>query len=200
MKILGVSFSPREGGNTETLINHALRGAQQDGARTELYSFVGKHVEVCDGCRTCDKGVCHIQDDMQELYKKLVEADGIIFGSPTFFYTMASQGKVFMDRTMALSTPDKTLANKVGGIVAVAGSFGLIEVVKDWYFYIVTRGMLPANFVAAYGRDAGDVANLEKCMQATFDLGRQMVALANKKFEYPKEFNKRAIAYGTHTK
>ncbi len=130
----------------------------------------------------------------------MAEADAIIFGTPTFFHTMSAQAKILMDRTMCMNKPSTSLANKVGGIVAVAGSFGLIEVVKDWYFYIVTRGMIPANFIAAYARDPGDVKNLEKCMKAACDMGRQMVLIANKKFEYPKEIARTHIAYGTHTK
>ncbi len=200
MKILGISFSPRQGGNTEILVNEALKGASQEGATTEFYSVIGKKLELCDGCRKCLTGDCHIDDDIKVIQKKMVEADGIIFGTPTFFHTMSAQAKILMDRTMCMNKPATSLANKVGGIVAVAGSFGLIEVVKDWYFYIVTRGMIPANFIAAYGRDPGDVKNLEKCMKAAFDLGRQMVLIANKKFEYRKEIPRTHIAYGTHTK
>jgi multimeric flavodoxin WrbA len=198
MKILAISCSPRKKGNTATLLAEALKGAQQEGAEVELYSVSGKTIKPCDGCRTCNEsGKCHIQDDMQELYSKLLEADGIIFGTPVYFYNMASQAKAIIDRTIVTSHPDMSLANKVGGIVAVAGSFGLASAVKDLYFYIISRHMLPANYVAAY---AGDVRTLEKGMKAAFDLGRQMVVLAAKKFEYPAEFWKPSIAYGTHTK
>ncbi len=201
MKILAISCSPRKKGNTVTLLTQALKGAQQEGAEVELYSVSGKTIKPCDGCSTCDEtGKCHIQDDMQELYPKLLEADGIIFGTPVYFYNMAAQAKTIIDRTMVTSHPDMSLANKVGGIVAVAGSFGLASAVKDLYFYIISRHMLPANYVAAYASPPGDVKKLEKCMKAAFDLGRQMVVLAAKKFEYPPEFMKRSIAYGTHTK
>jgi multimeric flavodoxin WrbA len=201
MKILAVSCSPRKKGNTATLLAEALRGAQQEGAEVELYSVSGKTIKPCDGCHTCNEaGKCHIQDDMQELYLKLHEADGIIFGTPVYFYNIAAQAKTIIDRTIVTGHPDMSLANKVGGIVAVAGSFGLSSAVKDLYFYIISRHMLPANYVAAYASPPGDVKKLEKCMKAAFDLGRQMVTLAAKKFEYPAEFWKPSIAYGTHTK
>ena len=200
MKILGLSCSPRREGNTATLLEQALKGAQHEGAEVELYSVSGKNIEPCDGCWGCTKtGECHIKDDMQGLYDKLVEADGIIFGTPIYFYTMAAQTKTVIDRTIALGQPGKSLANKVGGVVVTCGSLGLIDAVKDLYFYIVARRMLPANFVAAYAGPEG-VKDMEQCMKATHDLGRQMVALAAKKFEYPSEFTGRAIAYGTHTK
>jgi multimeric flavodoxin WrbA len=199
MKILGLSCSPRKKGNTMTLMELALKGAQQEGAEVELYSVSGKKIEPCDGCFTCgEKGECHIKDDMQELYDKLVEADGIIFGTPIYMHCMASQTKTVIDRSVALGQPGRSLANKVGGIIAVCGSLGLSSALKDLYFFIVTRPMLPANFVAAYG--GTELTEMEKCMQATNNLGRQMVQLAAKKFEYPSEFMARGIAYGTHTK
>ncbi len=200
MKILAVSCSPRKKGNTEIMLGEALQGAKTDGAEVELYSVSGKTIEPCDGCWTCMKnGQCHIKDDMQELYDKLLAADGIIFGTPIYFYAMAAQAKTVMDRTMPLNHPDRNLANKVGGVVVVAGSLGLVDAVKDLYFYIVSHRMLPANFVAAYGGAKGDVNKLEKGRKAARDLGRQMVQLVNKKFEYPTEFITPPIAYGTHT-
>ena len=59
--------------------------------------------------------------------------------------------------------------------------------------------MFTANFVGAYAAGKGDVANREKGLQASFDLGRQMVQLAEKKFEHPKGFNSNFFAFGTHT-
>jgi multimeric flavodoxin WrbA len=199
MKILGLSFSPRPGGNTVVLLNEALSGAREEGAETELYTVAGKDIKPCDGCWACrETGECHIKDDMRDLYAKLLEADGIIFGSPVYFYNMTAQGKTVIDRTIALNKPGRSMANKVGGIVAVAGSFGLADTVKDLYFYMITRQMLPASFIAAYGGGKGEVKNLEKCMKATRELGQQIVQIAAKKFEYPAGGTH--IAYGTHTK
>jgi multimeric flavodoxin WrbA len=201
VKILGLSCSPRKGGNTEILLAKALKGAQSEGAEVELYSVSGKDIKPCDGCRACYKtGQCHIKDDMQELYEKLLEADGIIFGTPIYFYGMIAQAKTIMDRSIALNTPERNLTNKVGGVVVVAGSLGIIDAVKDLYFYIVTRQMLPANYVAAYASAKGDVKELEKCLSTARDLGRQMVLLAAKKFEYPTEIRRAFFAYGTHTR
>ncbi|MCK4863555.1 MAG: flavodoxin family protein [Dehalococcoidales bacterium] len=199
MKILGLSFSPRTQGNTEILLDEALSGARQEGAETELYSIAGKDIKPCDGCWGCRKaGECHIKDDMQELYTKMLEADGIIYGTPVYFYNMTGQGKTVIDRTIALGQPGRNLANKVGGVIAVAGSFGLVDAVKDLYFYMITRRMLPASFIAAYAGGKGDVKNLEKCMKATRELGQEMAQIAAKKFEYPAGGTH--IAYGTHTR
>ena len=200
MKILAVSCSPRKQGNTEIMLGEALQGAKADGAEVELYRVSGKDIQPCDGCWTCMKeGQCHIQDDMQELYEKLLAADGIIFGTPIYYYAMTAQAKTVIDRSMPVGHPDRNLANKVGGAVVVGGSLGLVDALKDFYFYFVTHRMIPANYVAAYGGAKGDVNKLEKGRQAARDLGRQMVQLINKKFEYPPEFMSPMIAYGTHT-
>lgn len=200
MKILGLSCSPRKQGNTDILVGEALSGAQDEGAEVELYNVSDKEIKPCDGCWSCAvKGECHIKDDMQALYDKLVEADGIIFGTPVYFYSMTAQAKTIIDRTLALNRPGRSLANKVGGVVVVAGSIGLIDAVKNLYFFIALRHMIPANFVAAYATGKGEIREREQGMKAARNLGRQMVQIAAKKFEYPAEFGASGIAYGTHT-
>ncbi len=200
MKILGVSGSPRRKGNTVILLEEMLRGAEEHGANIELFSVSGKDIRGCDGCYSCfAKGECHIQDDMQSLYEKLIEADGIVFGSPIHFYGITAQAKAIMDRTFALNKPGKTLANKVGGVIVVAGSLGLIDALKDYYFFFTVQRMLPANFVAAYAVKKRDARQLEKGMKAAFRLGKEMVQLVDKKFEFPSEFHRNFFAFGTHT-
>lgn len=200
MKILGLSCSPRKSGNTEILLGEALNGAQHEGAEVELYSVSGKEIKPCDGCWSCyATGECHIKDDMQTLYQKMIEADGIIFGTPIYVYSMTAQAKALIDRTLALNTPERSLANKVGGVIVVAGSIGIIDAVKDLYFYIVMRKMLPANLVAAYANNKGDIRKMEQGMKAAWELGREMVQIAAKQFEFPGEFARNFFAYGTHT-
>jgi multimeric flavodoxin WrbA len=201
MKILGISCSPHIDGNTATLLNRSLQGAQSEGAQVELYSAAGKTIQPCEGCRACfENGECKIKDDMQELYSKLLEADGIIFGTPVYFWDMTAQAKAVIDRTYAFNRPEKSLANKVGGIVVVAGSLGIIDVLKEFYFYMATRRMIPANYVAAYPVPQGGLQEMEKCLQAAYDLGRQMVKISALKFVYPPDIPKSAPAYGTHTR
>jgi multimeric flavodoxin WrbA len=201
MKILAISCSPRENGNTVALLNKALEGAKQDGAEVELFSAAGKDIRPCDACRACGKtGKCIVKDDVTPLQEKMLAADGIIYGTPVYFYGMAAQAKAIMDRTTALQVPGRTLANKVGGVVAVAGSLGVSDAVKDFCFYFFSRRMLMANYIGAYGLNPDEMQKMEKCMQATYDLGRTMVALVKMNFKYPVDLMGRSIAYGTHTK
>jgi multimeric flavodoxin WrbA len=201
MKILGISSSPHIQGDTVTLLNEALKGAAAEGAETELFSVVGKTLNPCEGCRSCfGKGICKIKDDMQSLHDKMLKVDGIIFGTPVYFWDVTAQAKTIIDRTFALNTPERSLTNKVGGIVVVAGSLGIIDVLKEYYFYMASRRMIPANYVAAYPVPQGGLKEMEKCLKAAYDLGRQMVKIATLKFEYPPDIPKSAPAYGTHTR
>ena len=201
MKILAVSCSPRKNGNTIAMLEKALDGAREDGADVELYSVAGKNIQPCDGCWGCTKtGRCHIKDDMQELYEKLIAADGIIFGTPIYFWGMTAQAKAVIDRTISLNQPGRNLNNKVGGVVASCGSLGMVDALKDFSYYMVQRRMLPANQVSAYLMGPDDLKKMEKCLKALNDLGRQMVALVKLDFKYPEEFHKGPGAFGTHTK
>jgi len=201
MKILGISFSPRKSGNTVTLIEEALNGARQEGAETELYSVAGKEIRPCDGCWVCaGTGKCHIKDDMEALCDIMVTSDGIIFGTPVYVYSMTGQAKTVIDRMLCLSTPDRNLANKVGGVIVVAGSIGIIDPVKDLYFMMVMKKMVPANLVAVYASKKGEAKELKQGMEAARNLGREMVQIAAKKFTYPPEFPRNFFAFGTHTR
>ena len=201
MKILGISGSPRKNGNTVAMLNEALGAAQGDGAEVELYSVSGRNIQPCDGCWGCrGTGECHIKDDMQELYEKMLVADGIIFGTPVYFWGMTAQAKAVMDRTIALNQPERNLDNKVGGVVACAGSLGLADTLKDYSYYIIQRRMLPAFQVSAYVFNPDQLKEMEGCMKALNDLGRQMVALVKIGFKYPAEFVRGPGAFGTHTR
>jgi multimeric flavodoxin WrbA len=200
VKILGLLCSPRKQSNTGILLDEALLGSRDEGAETEVFSVSGKNIAPCDGCSACGKtGKCHIQDDMQVLYEKMLEADGIIFGTPIYFYGMTAQAKAIIDRTISLNRPERTLANIVGGVIVTGGSLGLVDGLKDLYFFMVTKQMVPANFVAAYPGPKSEIKKMEKTMKASRELGRQMVKIAAQKFKYPQDIQRASFAYGTHT-
>jgi len=103
MKVLGIMGSPRRQSNTEILLDKALEGAREAGAEVEKVLVSKLKISPCLEIYTCRKdGDCAIKDDMQSLYKKLLEADHIIFASPIFFYGITSQAKAIIDRCQAL--------------------------------------------------------------------------------------------------
>ena len=103
MKVLGIMGSPRRQSNTEMLLDKALEGAREAGAEVEKVLISKLKISPCLEIYACFKdGNCTIKDDMQPLYKKLLEADHIIFASPIFFYGVTSQAKAVIDRCQAL--------------------------------------------------------------------------------------------------
>ncbi len=102
MKVLGIYGSPRKGGNSDLLLDAALKGAAEAGA--EVKSVYCRKVTVggCLNCGGCDKtGECVVNDDMQSIYPLLDEADAIILSIPMFFYGAPAQAKAVVDRCQA---------------------------------------------------------------------------------------------------
>ena len=105
VKVLGIFGSPRKGGNTDLLLEEALKGAEQEGAKVERLHLSDFTVTPCTECHGCDQtGKCVILDDMEKIYPKLLEADVVILASPIFFYGVTAWAKALIDRTQALWT------------------------------------------------------------------------------------------------
>ena len=179
MKVLGLVFSSRLGGNTEILVQAALAGAKENGANVELLRISEMEISPCDGCMMCHQlGECRIKDDMQEVYKKILDADGVILGSPVYFWSVSGQTKIFMDRTYALRYPYHKLKNKVGGAIVVAGrrgSLGALSVINNFF---LGQDMLPTGLgIAGYGTEKGEVRKDEHAMKSARSLGSQVTEL-----------------------
>src|SRR3989338_3003385 len=87
MKVLALSGSPRKKGNTETLLHAVLKGVEAAGGEVELFRLYDLRIQPCIGCGGCDKtGECVLEDDMQELYPKILAAQRVILASPIYFY------------------------------------------------------------------------------------------------------------------
>jgi len=125
MKVLGICGSPRKG-NTEWMLTKLLEEVAKAGVETELILLREKQVKGCDGCLSCEaggplrKGLCRIRDDMQQIYPRLMEADGLAFGTPVYFDMLSGLLKNFMDRTCPI-WPGLEQKPVVGVAVAEAG-------------------------------------------------------------------------------
>jgi len=98
--ILGLSGSPRRHANSESLLDEALRGAEEAGAKTEkLIASRFRKLLPCVNCGHCLKtGRCIVGDEMQEIYPKLEAADGLIVASPIYFMNVSAFLKILIDR------------------------------------------------------------------------------------------------------
>jgi len=103
MNVLGIYGSPRKGGNSDQLLDQALKGAESAGAETKAVYARRLKMSGCLECGGCDEtGTCVVQDDMQTVYPLLEEARIIFLASPVFFYGLTAQVKALVDRSQAL--------------------------------------------------------------------------------------------------
>lgn len=189
MKILGMLCSPRKGGNTEILLKESLTSASDCGAQTELLTLRDKNIRPCDGCYSCTKtGKCNINDDMQEIYDKFIEADGIIFGTPVYFCTVSAQAKIIIDRSYLLGIECK-MTDKVGSVISVASSMGHLGVFSVFNTFFSSHHMRSADFVYGYARERGGILKDKHAMNAARELGRQIVMMIEAQLHYPKEYD-----------
>ena len=123
MMILGISGSPTKEGNTEYILDEALRVASERGFKTKQLLCSSLEVKYCDDCGDCARGKpCPIKDDMDKFYELMNEADGIIISSPVYFGTVTAQIKAVFDRTILLRRQGFKLKDKVGCALSVGGS------------------------------------------------------------------------------
>ncbi|RKY41138.1 MAG: flavodoxin family protein [Candidatus Makaraimicrobium thalassicum] len=101
MKVIGISGSPRRGGNTDILLEEALRGAASRGAETEKIVLNELKVSPCqeeEYENVNDEGLSVVDDDMRTVFRKVREADALILASPVFFGSLSAQTKIMIDR------------------------------------------------------------------------------------------------------
>jgi multimeric flavodoxin WrbA len=183
LRVLGISGSPREGGNTEIMVKEALEGARQSGAEVEFVSLAGKRVGGCQACVECGKGgKCAVDDDMQALFPKLVAADVLIIGSPIYFGMISAQTKALLDRTYFLSKTGRKLEGKVGCVITVGGRAGHEFSAAYLLDFMTLQGIvLPGRaFAQSYSRELGAAAREEKALRDARSLGERAVKTALK--------------------
>lgn len=101
--ILVISTSPRKGGNSETLADEFVRGAQEASHNLEKVCLYDKTIGFCRGCLACQKTrQCIIHDDADIIAKKMLTADVIAFATPIYYYEMCGQMKTMLDRANPL--------------------------------------------------------------------------------------------------
>lgn len=100
-KIVVLSGSPRNGGNSDLLCDQFLRGAQDAGHHAEKIRVTDKKINYCTGCGACTEreGDYFQQDDMAEVLEKMIAADVIAMATPVYFYSMNGQMKTLIDKT-----------------------------------------------------------------------------------------------------
>jgi len=183
--IIGIAGSPRIKGNTEILVMEALKAAAEEGAKTELIKLAEKEVKPCDACLSCRKtGECRIKDDFQEIFNKMIEADGIILASPVYFGSATPQIMALIDRVGYISgARGRVFENKVGGALVVARRAGQNFTLAQLLFFFLQQGMIVPGSTywnIAFGREVGDVLKDEEGLRTARNFAKKMVWLIKK--------------------
>jgi multimeric flavodoxin WrbA len=188
-KILVFLGSPRKKGNSTTLANQIVAGAESAGATAETIFLHGKDISPCQACYACqqpDSKGCAIDDEMQPIYGKLIEADGWVIASPVYWFSMSAQTKLFLDRCFALLAYKKDAFT--GKRIAIAMSYGDEDAFNSGCVNALRTFQDSARYVGAnlvgmvYGsaEKPGEIKANDALMRQAVALGKKLVGRASR--------------------
>jgi len=188
MKVVAFNGSPRKKGNTELLIKEVLKVLEEKGIETELIQVGGKKVNGCIACMKCRKkkdGKCHQDNDLiNECIRKMIKADGIIIGSPTYFADLTSETKALIDVAgYAIRGAGNPLKRKIGAAIVAVRRAGAIHTFDSInHFFLINEMIVPGSsyWNISYGREKGDVLKDEEGIRTMRVLGENMAWLLEK--------------------
>ena len=155
MKVVAFCASPRKNGNTDLLVEEALKGALSTGAQGEKILLQKIKMRFCIGCRRCKdtdfKEMCIIKDDMDDIYQKISNADAIIIGFPIYTGRECAQLSTFFDRWDCFERGEKvkdkfrlTSKLKSGRRAMIIGTWGYKDI--DTYDHVIESVISTLNF------------------------------------------------------
>ncbi len=188
MKVLGISGSPRENGNTQILVQTALDVLAEEGIETELLSLTGRPVKPCRACGGCAKGdaIRCVQKDpaFDGVIDRFIKADGVLIGSPVYFGSATPETMALLDRVGCVSRYNGNfLRRKAGAAIVVARRAGQnFTVAQLNYFFLISEMIVPGStyWNIAFGREKGEVTGDQEGLETVKTLAKNMAWLLGK--------------------
>ena len=188
MKVVAINGSARKQGNTAILIKYVLSELEKVGIETELIELSGEKIQGCTACYKCfDKkdGHCAVKSDIvNDCIDKMVEADGIIFGSPIYFADITAEMKALVERSgMTALANGSMFKRKVGAAVIAVRRGGAIHGFDSInHFFHISQMIVPGSsyWNMGLGRQIGDVQTDEEGIRTMKNLGENMAWLMKK--------------------
>ncbi|HEY4744160.1 MAG TPA: flavodoxin family protein [Desulfuromonadaceae bacterium] len=185
MKVTAFNGSPRRNGNTSLLISHVFEGLEKEGIATELVQVGGERIHGCVACYQCfnrkDRR-CAVNDDIiNDCVEKMLESDGIIIGSPTYFAALTPETKALMDRCGMVSRANGDMFRRKAGAAVVsvrrAGAIHVFDAIN--HFFTIGQMIIPGSsyWNIGIGRNIGDVEQDEEGVRTMQALGENMAWL-----------------------
>lgn len=194
IKVLGILGSPRHNGNSDILLDQALRGAVEAGAKTRKVSLNDLLFSGCIECNDCfESGECSLTDDMDQVYEAIELADRIILAAPMFFMALPAQAKAMIDRCQRFWASKYVLKEPIPrpvdsprrfaafiGTGATRGSQLFDGTVLTLKYFFDAIDMEPREDRYLFVRgvdDQGEINERKDSLQAAYDLGRFIAGL-----------------------
>lgn len=188
MKVVAFNGSARKDGNTAILVEAVFRELKKEKIETELVPLAGKKIHGCIACGKCFEkkdGMCAIKGDIiNECIAKMVEADGIILASPTYFADVSTEMKALIDRTgYVAKANDDMFRRKVGAAVVAVRRGGAIHAFDTMnHFFFISQMVVPGSsyWNVGLGLEAGEVNDDEEGLATMKTLGANMAWVLKK--------------------
>ncbi|HNR59078.1 MAG: Iron-sulfur flavoprotein [Methanosaeta sp. PtaU1.Bin055] len=185
MKVVAFNGSARRDGNTAILVRRVLEELEKEGIETELVQLAGERIRGCTACRGCvanQDGRCTIDDDVvNECIRKMVEADGIILASPTYFADVSAEMKALIDRAGFVARANGGLfRRKVGAAVVAVRRAGAIHAFDSInHFFFISEMVVPGSsyWNLGFGHAPGEVESDQEGIETMRVLGSNMAWL-----------------------
>jgi multimeric flavodoxin WrbA len=185
MKVLGIMGSPRIKGNTDLLLDEALKGAQNQGAEVEKLTVSSLKIAPCREIYAClNDGNCVIKDDMSDIYPRISAADAVIVASPIFFYTVSAQIMALISRCQAFWARKYVLKMdiplKKGAFIAVGATKGakLFDGPKLTikYFFQAINAEYKEELLVRGVDKKGEIKDHPTALIDAYELGKRLVS------------------------
>lgn len=185
MKVIAICGSPRREGNTEQFLRLALEVISGHGIETEFIPLAGKTIKPCTACMACLKeNRCATRDDFDPVYRAMLEADGIIVGSPVYYSSATPELMALLDRAGYVAGKHGCLlSRKVGGPIAVARRAGQnFTVAQLMMWYMINGLIVPGStyWNIGIGRDKGEVMQDEEGVRTIRNFAENVAWLLEK--------------------
>lgn len=182
MNVVAFNGSPRKNGNTHLLISMVFEALEKEGISCELIHIGGKQLQGCRACDQCYKlknKQCAIKDDGLNGYiQKMIQADAILLGSPTYFANVTSEMKAFIDRSGRVGRAnDYLFKHKVAAaIIAVrrAGSLEAFDAIN--HFFLIEQMIVTGStyWNLGVGGKIGEVGSDDEARKNMQNLGENI--------------------------
>jgi multimeric flavodoxin WrbA len=187
MRVVAFNGSPRKKGNTYHAIQTVFEVLKKEGIKTDLIQLGGADISGCRACYKCfeKKNRKCIQNDVFNLFfDKMIEADGILIGSPTYFSNVSTEVKALIDRAgLVAIANDYLLRRKVGAAVVAVRRAGATHVYSSInYFFGINHMIIPGSsyWNLGIGFEPGDILKDKEGLTTFRDLGENMAWLLEK--------------------